>query len=70
MMAGLNVVPFIPLVLRGVRSADLDELSGEIAEQMRDYLAEPADRQRVARLCGLISFKLAPEIPAPERQEG
>jgi hypothetical protein len=56
---GLNVAPFIPLALRGVRESDPEELAAELAEGLAEYLVEPADRERVAKVLGLVSFRLS-----------
>ncbi len=60
MISSAMIAPMLPLILRGLRAAKPEELAAEIADQLRDYLVEPGDVERVAELCGLVSFNLAP----------
>jgi hypothetical protein len=68
MIGAQMVVPMLPVILRGIRAADPEELARELADQLRDYLAEPGDVERVAQLCGLVSFYLAPDRRPVPRQ--
>lgn len=67
MFSAAMVAPMLPLVLRGIRTNDPETLARELADQLKEYLAEPDDVERVAQLCGLVSFYLAPNA-APIRR--
>jgi hypothetical protein len=69
---GIGLEAFAPMVLLGIRRADLQELAVEAATVIRPFLKQPDDARKVATLLGLISANLAPaplELVKPESEE-
>lgn len=60
--AGLGLEAFAPMILLGIKKANLEEMAAECVAMLEPHLTKSDDRRRVAVLLGLISAGLSPAL--------